>query len=180
MADALESDFEALTQHRQFSLVSNLPYEISTPLLFKLVNYANQVQEVVLLLQQEVVQRMCASVGSSHYGRLSVMAQYHFKCEALLEVNPEAFSPPPKVMSQVVRLKPIDRDDSINMKDFECFVKTLFLHRRKMIRQQFKLIPQDAWQSIDIEPTQRPQALSVAAVIKLFKLCVQYNCLPKC
>jgi 16S rRNA (adenine1518-N6/adenine1519-N6)-dimethyltransferase len=171
MGDALVYDFDMLVNHQPFSLISNLPYEISTPMIFKLAKCKN-LQAVVLLLQQEVVMRMCADVGSSNYGRLSVMSQYYFNCEALVEVGPECFSPPPKVMSQVVRCIPKPRHDNIDDTKLEDFVKVLFAHRRKMIRQLFKNQLSDVdWQELGIDSSARPQSLSIEEIIRLFQYC---------
>ncbi len=171
MGDALTYDFDALVNDQPFSLISNLPYEISSPMIFKLAQ-CQHLQSVVLLLQQEVVMRMCAEVGSSNYGRLSVMSQYYFHCEALVEVGPECFSPPPKVMSQVVRCIPKPRHEDIDDVKLEGFVKSLFAHRRKMIRQLFKdQLSESDWQALGIDSSARPQSLSLGEIIRLFRRC---------
>ena len=172
MGDALSFDFDQLTQQKPFTLVSNLPYEISTPMIFKLAQHVSQLECFVLLLQQEVVSRMCATVGSSQYGRLSVMTQYYFECEALIEVGPECFSPPPKVMSQVVRCRPRAHREQLDEAALSAFVKDLFAHRRKMIRQVFKhQITSDGWEQLGIDASLRPQSLDLSMIIQLFNYC---------
>jgi len=99
--DVLEFDFSQLP--RDLRVVGNLPYNISTPLLFHLARYAERIRDMHFMLQKEVVERMVAAPGGGDYGRLSVMLQYRFDMELLLEVAPEAFTPPPRVESAVVR-----------------------------------------------------------------------------
>ncbi len=116
-------------------IVGNLPYNISSPLLFHLCNYASQVIDQHFMLQSEVVERMIAAPGSKVYGRLSVMLQYRYSMEKCLDVPPEAFDPPPKVQSAVVRMIPRPPIFSpAQAQAFEAFVRIAFSQRRKMLR----------------------------------------------
>lgn len=172
LSDVLEVDISDLVEKgKKVKVVGNLPYEISTPLLFKLVEDRAIISKMVFLLQKEVVDRIVANVGSNDYGRLSVMMQYYFKTKALLIVDREAFNPPPKVTSQVVSLEPLERE-WVDPKALENFVKLLFLHRRKMLRQRFKgKLGESEWAEIGIEPTRRAQSLSIEEILSLFQYC---------
>ena len=105
-ADALEFDFTTLPP--PLRIVGNLPYNVSTPILFRVAEVADRIEDCVFMLQKEVVERMVAEPGSTEYGRLSVMLQYRFAMAIALRVPPGAFTPPPKVDSAVVRMKPLD------------------------------------------------------------------------
>lgn len=173
MADVLTVDFSTLFPDKM-KVVGNLPYEISTPLLFKLIEEREKITQMVFLLQKEVVDRMVASVGSQDYGRLSVMTQYYFKPEALLVVPKEAFNPPPKVTSQVVRLTPLVRSNWVDHKALEDFVKDLFSNRRKMLRQKYKgKMSTKDWEDVGIDSERRPQTLTLDEILQLFKHCQQ-------
>jgi 16S rRNA (adenine1518-N6/adenine1519-N6)-dimethyltransferase len=169
MADALEVDLLPLFGDAQVTVIGNLPYEISTPLLFKLVPVRAHLKQMVFLLQKEVVERIIAPVGSSAYGRLSVMMQYYFEATGLMLVGPENFSPPPKVISQVVMLKPVERD-WVNHDELSRFVKYLFAQKRKMLRQRFKgyLQPQD-WEILEIDSTLRPGNLDLDKILRVLQ-----------
>ena len=170
LGDVLDVGINNLVpKSEQSYVVGNLPYEISTPLLFKLIPDRSSIKKMVFLLQKEVVDRITANVNTPEYGRLSVMMQYYFDVEALCVVPPEAFSPPPKVVSQVVQLIPIEREWA-DPAEFEAFVKHLFAQKRKMLRQRFKvqMVPQD-WANVGIEPTSRPQDIELKRVIQLYE-----------
>ena len=112
-ADALRFDFSALySGERPLRLVGNLPYNISTPLIFHLLEQADIIEDTHFMLQLEVVNRLAAQPGSKAWGKLGVMAQYHCEVSALFEVPPGAFTPAPKVQSAIVRLQPRNRPDS--------------------------------------------------------------------
>jgi 16S rRNA (adenine1518-N6/adenine1519-N6)-dimethyltransferase len=130
----LEFDFSLLP--RALRVVGNLPYNISTPLLFHLACYAERIRDMHFMLQKEVVERMVAPPGGRDYGRLSVMLQYRFDMELLLEVAPEAFSPPPQVDSSVVRLlpRPPARLTARSQAGLEQVVRRAFGQRRKTLR----------------------------------------------
>jgi 16S rRNA (adenine1518-N6/adenine1519-N6)-dimethyltransferase len=172
--DALEFDFATIPRAGRFKIVGNLPYNISSPLLFHLARYAAQVHDMHFMLQREVVDRMAAQPGSGEFGRLSVMLQYRFHIERLFIVPPGAFNPPPKVDSAIVRLIPIDftkvgADETAA--DFELFarvVATAFSQRRKMLRNTLReLIAAEQLQALGIAPTARAEELAVADYVRL-------------
>ncbi|MEZ5673210.1 MAG: 16S rRNA (adenine(1518)-N(6)/adenine(1519)-N(6))-dimethyltransferase RsmA [Thiotrichaceae bacterium] len=105
-ADVLKFDFLQLVTDKKLRIVGNLPYNISTPLLFYLLNFVTHVEDMTFMLQKEVVARMVAATDTADYGRLSVMLQYYYEIEYLFDVAPEAFVPPPKVDSSMVQLRP--------------------------------------------------------------------------
>ncbi|MEC7030614.1 MAG: 16S rRNA (adenine(1518)-N(6)/adenine(1519)-N(6))-dimethyltransferase RsmA [Pseudomonadota bacterium] len=169
MGDVLEVDLASLAKGK-VTVAGNLPYEISTPLLFKLVHIRHQINRMVFLLQKEVVDRIVASPGTKAFGRLSVMMQYYFEVEGLLVVPPHDFNPPPKVMSQVVRLVPKVREDWVSYESFSQFVKYLFAMQRKMLRQRFKgMVTPEGWTSLNILPTNRPQDLDLDQILVLYR-----------
>lgn len=166
--DALEVDLRAFGQ--QIRLVGNLPYNISTPLLFACMDAADQVLDQHFMLQREVVERMVAKVGDSDYSRLSVMLQYRYQMQKLFDVPPTAFEPAPKVVSAVVRMRPLPAT-RVRAKDEALLsevVKRAFAQRRKMLRGALgpwaALVP---WQTIGIEPTDRAQQVDVAGFIRI-------------
>lgn len=160
-ADALTVQLSDLTKEK-LRVVGNLPYNISSPLLFHLFEQLDQIIDMHFLLQKEVVERLCAPVGDHHYGRLSVMAQFFCDTEYVFTVPPEAFSPPPKVDSAVVRLIPKHRSyDCAQFKVFSDLVRTAFNHRRKTLSNALKtLVSMDQFTAANIDPSKRPQALS--------------------
>jgi len=175
--DALEFDFATLGS--QLRIVGNLPYNISTPLLFHLAAYAGRVRDMHFMLQKEVVDRMVADPGGSDYGRLSVMLQYRFEMERLFVVPPGAFNPAPKVDSAIVRLIPrklmrsgIPGDGAgataMSEETFARVVTAAFSQRRKMLRNTLReLIGEDGLAALGIKPTARAEELSVADYVRL-------------
>lgn len=167
-ADALTVDLTRLRQDRQkLRLVGNLPYNISTPLLFHLLGQAEHILDMHFMLQKEVVMRMAAVPGNRDYGRLSVMVQYYCQVEQLFSVEPEAFVPPPKVDSAVVRLLPKTplpaRDPAL-----EQVVRQAFAQRRKTLRNSLSgLLDSDAIEAAGVDPRQRPEELDLHAFIAL-------------
>jgi 16S rRNA (adenine1518-N6/adenine1519-N6)-dimethyltransferase len=135
-ADVLTLDFAAMaTQRRQkLRLVGNLPYNISTPILFHLMPAAAGVQDQHFMLQKEVVARMAAAPASKDYGRLTVMLQWRYHIEALFEVPPEAFEPAPRVTSAVVRMQPWPVPAALDAGALETLVRVAFSQRRKLLR----------------------------------------------
>jgi 16S rRNA (adenine1518-N6/adenine1519-N6)-dimethyltransferase len=170
--DALRFDFLDWAQNRNgrmglCKVVGNLPYNISSPLLFHLVGAANEIDEQVFMLQAEVVQRMVAPAGSSDFSRLSVMLQARYDLEQVLEVPPEAFDPQPKVNSAVVRMIP--RQD-FNLNDtqwnaLEKVVAAAFSQRRKMLRTNLQVFA-DRIHLTEIELKARAQDISVDRYIE--------------
>jgi len=166
--DALACDFAAIG--RDLRLVGNLPYNISTPLLFHLADYGDKVRDMHFMLQKEVVERMVAAPGDGDFGRLSVMLQYRFHLEWLLDVPPESFDPPPKVQSAVVRLIPRSAAEltAKNPERFAGVVQTAFAQRRKMLRNTLKGVLDEAgFAALDIAPTLRPEDLAVEDYVRI-------------
>jgi 16S rRNA (adenine1518-N6/adenine1519-N6)-dimethyltransferase len=131
-ADVLKVDFAALGT--KLRIVGNLPYNISTPILFHLLPHAAQVEDQHFMLQAEVVERMAASPGSKAYGRLSVMLQWRHHIEHLIDVPPEAFEPPPRVDSALVRMTPWPEPAKVDPRTLEALVAAAFSQRRKLLR----------------------------------------------
>jgi 16S rRNA (adenine1518-N6/adenine1519-N6)-dimethyltransferase len=137
-ADFLKVDLSGIFKE-SFSIIGNFPYNISSQIFFKVLNNKNQVPEVVCMLQKEVAERICAKEGSRTYGILSVLLQTFYNIEYLFTVEPEVFSPPPKVRSAVIRLERNDvRELECNEALFFKVVKTAFNQRRKMLRNSMK------------------------------------------
>ena len=135
-ADVLKVDFSALAQTLggRMRVVGNLPYNISTPILFHLLGHVEQVADQHFMLQKEVVERMAAAPGSKDFGRLSVMLQWRYAIEAVLDVPPEAFEPPPRVDSAVVRMRPIVPAPEVDAALLGELVAVAFSQRRKLLR----------------------------------------------
>ena len=135
-ADVLAVDFAALATARRQKLrvVGNLPYNISTPILFHLLPAADQVVDQHFMLQREVVERMAAAPGTKDYGRLTVMLQWRYHIESLFDVPPEAFEPPPRVVSAIVRMLPWPLPAPLDASLLEELVRVAFSQRRKLLR----------------------------------------------
>ena len=167
-ADALQFDFASLGN--SLRVVGNLPYNISTPLLFHLLECRDVIVDMHFMLQKEVVDRMAAEPGSKTYGRLSIMLGCHFDIEALFDVGPDAFDPPPDVMSAIVRLRPLpagtyDIDDEAR---FAAVVAQAFSQRRKTIRNSLKgMADADALEFAGIDPGLRAEAIPIDAFVRL-------------
>jgi 16S rRNA (adenine1518-N6/adenine1519-N6)-dimethyltransferase len=166
--DALRFDFAALGP--RLRVVGNLPYNISTPLLFHLAGYTSALRDIHVMLQKEVVQRMVAAPATSDYGRLSVMLQYRFEMELVLGIPPGAFRPPPKVESAVVRLVPFAqlphraRDEVV----FARVVAAAFAQRRKTLRNTLKAYFKAAdFETVGVDAGLRAQDLGVAEFVRL-------------
>ena len=164
-ADALAFDFAALAGHDRLRLVGNLPYNISTPLLFHLLAQRAAIRDMHFMLQREVVDRLAAAPGSRTYGRLSVMVQAFCETTALFRVAPGAFRPPPAVESAVVRLAPrLEAAVEPALEDrFAALVRAAFASRRKTLRNSLRaLLTPEAIASAGIDPGTRPERLRVA------------------
>jgi 16S rRNA (adenine1518-N6/adenine1519-N6)-dimethyltransferase len=135
-ADVLQVDFAALADARtqKLRVVGNLPYNISSPILFHLLEVAERVVDQHFMLQKEVVERMVASPGNKEYGRLSVMLQWRYDIESVLDVPPESFDPPPRVDSAVVRMLPLGPMPGIDASLLSELVRVAFSQRRKILR----------------------------------------------
>ncbi len=163
-ADVLDFDFSALPPGLR--IVGNLPYNISTPILFHLARYADRVRDMHFMLQREVVQRMVAKHSTPDYGRLSVMLQTRFRMHKLFNVAPGAFRPPPKVDSAVVRLVPIAERSDWDQAVLEKIVREAFSARRKTLRNALPLKPGD-YEELGIDPKLRPENLSPADYLRI-------------
>lgn len=167
-ADALTVDFATLGEGMR--VVGNLPYNISSPLLFHLMDAADKVRDQHFMLQREVIDRMVATPGSGDYSRLSVMLQSRYRMEKLFDVPPEAFDPPPRVVSAVVRMVPLPetRLRPVSEAALQTVVTRAFAQRRKMLRRALgDWAAQIPWEALDIEPTARAEEVSVGKFIKL-------------
>lgn len=164
-SDALKFDFtQLLKPGQQLRIVGNLPYNISTPLIFHFLAHHRIVQDMHFMLQKEVVERLAAAPGSGDYGRLSIMAQYYCQVEPLFVVGPGAFNPPPKVDSAIVRMRPYDElpHPVEDLKIFERVVREAFNMRRKTLRNTLKnLISNDELAAIGIDGSLRPENLTL-------------------
>ena len=164
VADALEFDFSELPDGLR--IVGNLPYNISTPILFHLARYSERVRDMTFMLQKEVVDRMVAKHSTPDYGRLSVMLQTRFSMHKLFNVGPGAFRPPPKVESAVVRLVPLAAKPDCDQALFEKIVREAFSARRKTLRNALPLAPAD-YETLGIDPQLRPENLSPADYVRI-------------
>ena len=167
--DVLKFEFANLP-NKPWRIVGNLPYNISTPLLFHLLTYADSITDMYFMLQKEVVTRICAQPNTSNYGRLSIMLQYYCQVDDLFTVPNTAFKPQPKVESAIIRLQPYARKPAVakDEQKFAVLVKTAFMHRRKTIANNLStMISAEDLQQLNIDPKCRPQTLSVADFVKI-------------
>ena len=169
--DALKTDFGQFYEvGHPLRIIGNLPYNISTPLLFHLLSYSDKIHDMHFMLQKEVVDRLAATPGSNHYGRLSVMVQYHSQVQPLFPVPPGSFRPAPKVDSAIVRILPYSQPphpakDPANMSRL---VNACFQQRRKTIRNTLKhLVSAQQLEMLDIDLSLRPEKLDVADFVHL-------------
>ena len=148
-------------------VVGNLPYNISTPILFHLLDHVKSIEDQHFMLQQEVVERMVAPVGDSEYSRLSVMLQWRYEMECVLKVGEAAFDPPPKVKSAVVRMTPLRNPPDLELARFSSLVQAAFSQRRKLLRHTLEpwLIAQ-GWEG-DFDFKRRAQEVSVQDYVAL-------------
>lgn len=170
--DALKFDFGSLGC--PLRVVGNLPYNISTPLLFHLASFSPRIEDMHFMLQQEVVERMVAEPSTAAYGRLSVMLQYSFIMENILHVPPQAFSPPPRVESAVVRMLPwrgrpfLAQDEALLAK----IVLAAFAMRRKTLRNTLQGYLEDAdFACLGIDPGLRAENIGVADFVRIANYC---------
>jgi 16S rRNA (adenine1518-N6/adenine1519-N6)-dimethyltransferase len=168
-ADALEFEFAALDEGRGLRVVGNLPYNISTPLLFRLLEQRAHIRDMHFMLQKEVVARMAAAPGSEHYGRLTVMLAPWLHVEPLFDIGPGAFRPPPRVMSTFVRLVP--HDQPLPIEQPRCYanvVAAAFSQRRKTLRNALRaLLSQEEIRAAGIDPGARAEIIPAAGFAAL-------------
>ena len=172
-ADALKLDWNKVHPGKALRIVGNLPYNISSPLLFHLMTVADRVIDQHFMLQKEVVDRMVATPGSKVYGRLSVMLQYRYRMQKMFDVPPGAFTPAPKVTSSIVRMVPKKVDELLPV-DLECFaviVAAAFNQRRKTLRNALaKLLTEEDIKKAGVDPALRAEALDVEAFVRLARI----------
>ncbi|HXM81980.1 MAG TPA: 16S rRNA (adenine(1518)-N(6)/adenine(1519)-N(6))-dimethyltransferase RsmA [Burkholderiales bacterium] len=161
-ADALEYDFTRFPAGVR--IVGNLPYNISTPLLFHLARYAQRTRDLHFMLQLEVVERMVAAPSTAAYGRLSVALQTRFRMKKLFNVSKGAFRPPPKVDSAVVRLIPLDEKREVEDAKFDDLLRRAFSARRKTLRNA---LPDVDFAALGIDAGLRPENLSPADYLRI-------------
>lgn len=169
-ADALKFDFASLAQEKPLRVVGNLPYNISTPLLFHLVQQGGFIQDMHFMLQKEVVERMAAKPGGGDWGRLSIMVQYHCRVEHLFNVGPGSFSPPPKVDSAIVRLTPYAQlpHPAKDVRALDRVVREAFNQRRKTLRNTLKnILSAEAITAAGVDGSLRPEQLDITAFVRL-------------
>ena len=166
--DILKVDLQQIAEsggNKKLRIIGNLPYNISTPVLFHLLKNHSLIKDMVFMLQLEVVQRMSAGVGDKNYGRLGIMLQYYCEVEHLFNVPSTAFTPQPKVNSAIVRLTPHEKPP-IQAKDVECLqtvIRTAFNQRRKTLRNSMKtLLSAEQLSSLSLDSKLRPENLSLA------------------
>lgn len=166
--DALEFDFASLPA--PLRIVGNLPYNISSPLLFRFASYTDRIRDMHFMLQNEVVERMVAAHSTPEYGRLSVMLQYRFNMEKLLDVPPESFRPEPKVSSAVVRMIPLPAGETRlhHEKLFADIVGAAFGQRRKTLRNTLRnYLSEDDFDRLDLDSRLRAENLDVKTFITI-------------
>jgi len=168
--DALQFDFRQIPrqQAQKLRIVGNLPYNISTPLLFHLAKFASDVRDQHFMLQKEVVERMVAEPGGKAYGRLSVMLQWHYRMDLLFVVPPTAFDPPPKVESAIVRMVPLENPQACDPDRLERVVTKAFSQRRKVLRNCLApLFTENDLIDLDIDPQARPETIPLESYVAL-------------
>jgi 16S rRNA (adenine1518-N6/adenine1519-N6)-dimethyltransferase len=162
-ADALEFDYAGLARARggPLRVVGNLPYNISTPLLFRLLDQVEHITDLHVMLQREVIDRMAAQPGSKDYGRLTVMLAPRLHIEKLFDVGPGAFTPPPRVWSAVARLQVLPQPRFPVPPAFARVVSAAFAQRRKTLRNSLRAqVPESAFAATGIDPQLRPEVLA--------------------
>ena len=171
--DALKFDFGAIpvAEGQKLRVVGNLPYNISSPLLFHLADFAHLIEDQHFMLQKEVVERMVAEPGSKTYGRLSVMLQWRYDMSLMFIVPPTAFDPPPQVESAIVRMVPVKQQLPCDGKRLEAVVAKAFSQRRKVIRNCVAgMFTEAQLVEAGIDPSVRPEAVSLAQYVALANL----------
>lgn len=169
-ADALTFDFVELAAGKKLRIIGNLPYNISSPLIFHLLAQLQVIDDMYFMLQKEVVDRLAADPGSKVYGRLSIMVQYFCQVTALFEVPPHAFFPAPQVTSAIVRLQPHSQIPYVanDLERFGAIVRQAFSYRRKNLRNALTGVLDNAgFAALQIDPQARPEQLSVEDFVRI-------------
>ncbi|HEX7644425.1 MAG TPA: 16S rRNA (adenine(1518)-N(6)/adenine(1519)-N(6))-dimethyltransferase RsmA [Burkholderiaceae bacterium] len=172
-ADALQFDFTQIPvpEGQKLRVVGNLPYNISSPLLFHLAQISQHVRDQHFMLQKEVVERMAAEPGSKTYGRLSVMLQWRYHIELLFVVPPTAFDPPPQVDSAIVRMIPKAEPLACDQAKLEKVVQQAFSQRRKVIRNCLSgMFTENQLIDVGVDPQARPEAIPLEQYVALANL----------
>lgn len=171
-SDVLKIDWAILANGQQLRVVGNLPYNIGTPLLLTLLESREHVADVHVMLQKEVVDRLCATTGTRAFGRLSVLMQSCFNIQALFEVPPSAFTPPPKVHSAVVRLTPLASTPSANtITKLSLATRMAFANKRKTMRNNMKeTLTAEALSNAGIDPQARAETLTLDQFLLLAEM----------
>ncbi len=176
--DATKLDLSTLN-YNKFSIIANLPYQIGTELLITWLKNRQWINSMTLMLQKEVVERICAKVNTKSYGRLSVISQLHCHVEKCFDVSPKAFYPPPRVISSVVKLVPVDIEMSPKLTEvIELITKLAFGERRKMIKTSLKKLSPDIdnwFTELQIDSACRAENLTPIDYLSLAKLYLQYE-----
>ena len=170
--DVLTVDWSSLAGEQHVRVVGNLPYNIGTPLLLKLLDAREHVQDVHVMLQKEVVDRLCAQTGTRAYGRLSVLMQSCFDIQALFDVPPEAFTPPPKVQSAVVRLTPLTQSPNAELiEKLSQATRLAFGNKRKTLRNNLKkTLSAESLSAAGIDPQARAETLTLEQFLLIAKM----------
>ncbi|MFM8354634.1 MAG: 16S rRNA (adenine(1518)-N(6)/adenine(1519)-N(6))-dimethyltransferase RsmA, partial [Gammaproteobacteria bacterium] len=169
--DALAFDFGALIDSATVTkpglrIVGNLPYNISTPLLVRLLRHLDRIVDMHFMLQREVAERLAAVPGSKDWGRLTVLTQYHATVEHLFDVGPDSFAPPPRVWSSVVRIRPRTTRSSTFPPALDAVLRHAFSQRRKRLSNALQSLPID-WSAAGVDPGKRADAVSVEEYVAL-------------
>ena len=171
-ADCLDIDLSVLGS--SLRLLGNLPYHISTPILFHVDAGINSIKDAMFMLQREVVDRLVASPGSSSYGKLSITMQLNWEIEKLFDISPEAFHPKPKVWSSILYLRPRAIAYDVDRLTFRRIVFGAFSKRRKTLRNALKgVVSEEQLECAAIDPGQRPETLSVDDYVRLSNIVSQ-------
>lgn len=165
-ADILKVNLDSLLEPPGWRLVGNLPYNISSPLLLKLFNHLPRIRDMHFMFQRELGARLGAVPGTKSWGRLGVLTQYFCEVDSLFDVPPEAFAPPPKVHSQLVRLLPRQTCEAVDLDRFRQVLQLAFSARRKRIANGLKTLRLD-WKRAAVDPDSRPDMLSVSEFVRL-------------
>jgi len=170
-ADILRVDLAALFGQQTWRVVGNLPYNISTPLLVRLLEHLPRIHDMHFMLQREVAERLAARPGTKDWGRLTVLMQYHCVVENLFDVAPESFTPPPRVWSAVIRITPRQDKPAVDSAALESVLRHAFSQRRKRLANALQSLEID-WTASGVDPGKRADAVTVEEYIALARALV--------
>lgn len=173
--DFLKLNMAKVFDNQEFTIIGNFPYNISSQIVFKMINHFELCPEMVGMFQKEVAERIISPEGSKEYGVISVLTQFYYEGTMLLRLAPGSFNPPPKVNSAVIRLKRKEKIPEVNHKLFRHIVKTAFNQRRKMMRNTLKPIVMNVELLQEEIFTKRPEQLSLEEFINLTNLIEKSN-----